>query len=261
MSAKPSAFLKFALLRVLKKSPPQRYVRATDNDDYQGAFLNFPNDARSRFRILSFDENSVSGQFIGSRSDEEVSQISWDDLGDFKLEVKHMYRNLTITYGSPAEYLWGEFSLHAKRHRFLFWFRTKAYIRQLKFRDDRISLLELISEHELKDRIAMSDEILFGYEGVSQFWLFEHVYGLGVSEHPNSNFERARFDMLVDSLVHSDELILANDKVKIGGNALQTLSTHVESDRRHRDVVSQNTVIILLTLVIAVSSAVSVFFN
>jgi hypothetical protein len=141
--------------------------------------------------------------------------------------------------------------------------KQSRYNKSLRVRDDRTEILQVVVDEHLRRRSINGAPILGNVE-IDKFDVFQLLYGERVWGHPRNDELFARLDLMVDSLIVSGDLREENSRIIVSGRSLETLTSNVAEDRKHRDQVGYNKAIKWLTfglLVTAIAQVVLAFLK
>jgi hypothetical protein len=93
-------------------------------------------------------------------------------------------------------------------------------------------------------------------EGIGVLSLMKELYGIRWVNHPNSNSQRKKLELYLDSLFKNGDLSKNDGKYYVTGKALKTLEGHEENERRHKDTVGIQRKILWLTFIIAFAALI-----
>lgn len=247
---------KFAVSRAIVLSSSAESIAIDGNENDIVAGLTFPEDSDTWFRLLEETPKGFLGKWIeGQEAYDACLPKSSADFAN--LDVRHFYKGLRITYTGPYDFLWGRLSGLAVRQ--LLWNRIiqTLFNRRTRFRRDRIELLKHMVELDLTH--SNGEDIFWPRKEFQSFLTMSELYGDRVYAHPKINKESRRFQLIIDSLVESGELSKGQHTYTVNGKSLETISEFEVEERRHRDTIRQTWIMIILTVVIAFSTMVSIW--
>lgn len=245
-----------ALVCALRRPTPERFSLSPENEKN----INFytPKFRRVGEGPVDMIVNSVhDGSFVGKQWDGTKYQVDRalpsDELSSLSLEITHHFRKIRIKYSGAFDFLRGELTLHAWRWTIKETILQKVFNLHLRFRSDRIDVLnELISMY-LSEAEENELSLVFG-EGKSPWDIFSRIYGQRAFGQPSLTREMARFQLILDSLNSSGDLECNNSRYKVAAKALSTIAEFEEQERRHRDQVTHNKRILWLTVALVVAA-------
>ena len=135
-----------------------------------------------------------------------------------------------------------------------------------KQRSGRIELKFLKKLVELRleldtDESTYIDRIYDEGYGSEIYEIISKMYGSRIFKHQHQNQFSAHLELLLESLVESGDVIKTNpnELYKATGKALSTIAHYEEENRRHRQQMRMNFLMVILTTVIAISSVITWF--
>lgn len=246
------------ITQILRKSPPSRYSPSDDPKEVDFLTLRVRTADRSTdFYVTRLFNEWVEGEQLSSEKDRYVLPISirLSDVESDLVEIRHYYGPITATFNGWQDYRIGSATALVERAYFLYRFRSFWGCRFIRFSKDRFDLLHRIVKLELDD--AVEDNRNIYDNSLSTLTLYSRLYGDFVYGHPQYKRHYRKFNLLLESLIFEKALERKdNGKVSIGPTAMQILSDYEIAHRRHRDAVWQNWILITLTLVLIVATAI-----
>lgn len=175
------------------------------------------------------------------------------------LEITHHFRQLRTRYDGAVDYFWGLFTLLRYRVLLKEWWSQKRFNSRLRFRSDRIEVLKELVEVYLGG--VEEDPLNFlGDGGISAWDLFQRIHGQRALGHPAFTSAFARFELILKSLVDSNDLSLNdNSSYRVEPQSLRTIAQFEVEQQRHNDQVKHNRRLVWLTAVIACAAIVALF--
>ena len=245
------------LRHALRKPMPVRYS-PSKGDNFYAVIVRFSEDERPNFRI----ERLERAGFVGTWTDQDgncmPSCLPFKSMFDpSKLIIFGQYGLHRTQYNGLRDYATSMATFYPLRLAIREWISQRAYNFALRFRSNRLEILQAIVEKEIAERSQGEQDDVFDFRGFYRWFLFEEIYGWRVLGHPEAERQRIVFDLMVESLLSSNDLISSDrDRIQTGPNALVTISAAAESNRRHRDMIFQNAVIIILTAILALKAVI-----
>lgn len=245
--------LRTALLRILNRLAPSKFSYSHKNDYYVAVVKGREDNEDILFK--SIDGNTIKGlKWNGERFEVEI-EISLADAVGRTFEVSRFYGWKQWTYTSLGDFWRNEISLSAWRHWIYDFFLQKLYNSKTKFQLDRIGLLQKLVAIHIESANLSGNNILVSPTNYSATSLLLRIYGNRFFAHPAYKREFARFKMIIDSLIHTDDLVKEeHGNFRLSKKALFTIASFEETERRHYDSVIQNRRIWWLTVVLAVAA-------
>lgn len=240
---------------VRRKAP--RLVPMNESTDFFS--VSFAGENSEFFVLESIDGGQLN---IVRRNDDEIdTQISLAlaELSQYRIFFTHFFGSNAIRYGSLGEFWFSELSLLPHRMKWKASLGQWRFNLSTRFRRERIEVLrEIVAVHMRKAQ--RENPLLFVPSSSSVVSLFADIYGPQVYAHPSFNRESATFRIILDSLVSSGDLEqCALHEFKLSPRSLVTIAEYEQSERRHRESVNLNRMLILLTMILTVSSVVDAF--
>jgi hypothetical protein len=208
------------------------------------------------FRIISYHRKGVCGAWVDEAEERFDACVPFSLLNDEAFEVRHFIKGLRITYSGYWDFVRGTLTAYSFRQRAKDVVAQYLFNVTTRFRRDRIELLKAMVKKDIEYREEGFS--IYQRKQFSKLLTMGELYGYRVYLHPSHNSEDRRFDLLIESLVNSGELEDKGNFFVVTGRAIETISRHESEERRHHDNVRQSWIMIILTLVIAGSTLVSV---
>lgn len=245
-----------ALVRCLRRRAPDRIPmsHSLQSRNYFVAYLGDEGEMR-RFVVTGKEDHGFSGLWFndGQREGVEAS-VSNSSLSDFSIAIAFYLREIEIRYQSPKEFL---------LYQALFvpwiqlWFeRAKQFLfnKRRLVRTDRMGVLRIIIERSVFDSDYHPDS----------FDIMRLLYGNRWFLHPEAINLEAYYRHVLNSLVYTNDLSLRGNTYSLEPKALATLSCQEEEDRKHRDLMGQQNLVIWLTLALVgtgIAQALATWFS
>lgn len=252
----------YALKRACRKPAPDRIPLSSNDRKINYIVPKISASEGVGFDILvdSVQNSSITGrQWGGARYERECS-LPIRYLSEAELEVRHYYRGITINYDGVSDFLFGEFTFLSFRAYFWETFSQVVFNSTTRFRHDRVDILRrLVNRHVAKSKDT--DTFPGMPRGVSIVGLFHDIYSVRVFGHPRFGIEAAQFELLVESLVSSGDMEQEGGVYTITPQAVETIANYELQERRHRISKMQNWIMVALTTVIAISTAIGAYYK
>jgi hypothetical protein len=238
----------------MKKAPGQYRLSDSPKDvDFYSIYVKSP--AESIDMLVDQLHDAVLEGMQWS-VDQYRDRISYrlEDLSSDLIEITHHYGPVTSTYRGWKSFRVGDLLGYPKwayrKHRLQVLFGSRF----IKFANDRFKLLEKIVELHVFDQ--GNDRSLMDRNGTHSLTLYYRLYGRYVSYRPDHYAQFARYELYINSLVAEEALSKDSDHlVKVGPKAMTILSDYAIAQRRHRDAIWQNAILIFLTFVLIIATA------
>jgi len=162
--------------------------------------------------------------------------------------IKHYYRRHEIEYISLSAFWWGRLSGKAYRISAGAYFHQAWFNRKKLVRDERLDFLRFVYQKTLADPRYRVDELV----------ILREKYGESILDHPECIEVSHYYGLLIASFVETNDLVKEGSSVRLGPKALYTLSKAEEENRRHRDAVIYQRILLFLTLGLVVSGFLQV---
>jgi len=163
--------------------------------------------------------------------------ITWEAAVDATIDCSHYIGIYEFNYRTPAKLLVRETLRLPQIEIFQDRLQQRSFNGRPLVRRERLDILGLISDEALKDRTYR----------VSSISLAAKLYSNRVFFHPERQQMLNYCALLLDSLVSSNDLILENHVYRLSPQALHTMATNEQEDRRHRDMLAQQRAVKWLT--------------
>ncbi len=195
-----------------------------------------------RFLAKSVSDEGLTGiwfpEITGGGYDKT---IELSRLKNFTMRIKFYYRERLFEYTSPIEFILHQYlpipycwlKLERAKQRL---YNVKTLIRQ-----ERIDVLRVLLR-----------EVLEGEEKFDKFWMINRLYGPRSSAHPGFAQLLKYYDMLLDSLVDTGELLKDGTGYVVAPKAFTTIAEYEEDDRRHKNQINLQRLIVVLTVCLVI---------
>ena len=200
------------------------------------------------------DKNSFSGMVWNGERFDSPATFPIAEIDIWSLKVKRFYGYNQIEYSSLSDFLFSEITFFPQRLYFREWVYQRIYNYRTRFRHDRIDILRRLIEMHLTEA-KKNNGILFTGSPESVVGLLARFYSNRVYGHPNLEEISARFRLILESLAATGELEKSNiHEFKLTGLAISAISNYELEERRHRDSVKQNRLLLFVTIVMAIAA-------
>lgn len=217
---------KIAIRKALRKQAPARVPlsgeEAAKNDCYI-ATIEAPGEAWSGW-VKSSDTEGIRCRAHGV--DDEIRNVSWQELREYKIEIRHYYRFFTFNYESPSKMLRWEWTGF---HR---WVVFREAITQYAF--NRIRLARAGRVEVLRHFITT--EIEKGDYKASHIDLVKDLHSLRAFGRSDVDSQMNYYFHICESLVNTGELSKNGIEYQTTSQAIATLSAYEEEERKHREM-------------------------
>lgn len=261
-----SFFINKALKIANEKPCPDRIPRTGDEGDKQDCvliYLRSIDTSKATFQDMIFDR--LVGKIpIGRNWNEQEKKYGSDcsvitsTLSEFRTEITHYRGRYEFQYKSARKFLfryWFGLEFAA-----IFWEKAKQLFFNSKTpkRADRTRIISTMINHK---RHHLTENTHQNYEGLmSTSWLSE-IHGKRIWRHPNFPSLHADLKMHLESL-ETNKIVTKNDLAyQITGKALSTLATIEEEDRRHKDQLINNRLLVFFTLALVVVGGIQAWIT
>ena len=248
--------LLIALRRSLRRRAPSRMPYSSSNNYYVPQL--FRSDDSREILVDSIRGQNVSGRlWVGNEFSEPIV-VPFVEINEWSLRVLRFYGYQQHQYESVWLFWRHELTLTAQ----ISWFRERlvqfSFNANLRFRKDRMSVLKRLIDLHF-EYAAKGNGLLDDPNPQMITKMIADFFGKRVYSHPKFNEIAAHFRLITRSLKESGELVEdQNGGFALSPKALNTVSAFELEERRHKDNVRHNWLIFVLTLVIAISTALGV---
>ena len=261
----PESFLHELLPKLLAKNAPSKIPMSGDaarSNDFYTIYLG------EEYYVQSYDPDTRVLGVLGLDSDNNFSvsaQLNLRDAIQWPIRITHYFKSYWRDYKSLH---------HLARHYKFYWFQITVYAniyvkrilqwifnkKRLWVVRDRTDLLDFIIQWHIRPK---SDADSFYSSSISKsfttYSLMNELLSTKWVHHPHSIETKRRLELFLDAFVESGDLEKKDFSYTLAPRATLTLSQHQENERRHRDAMRTQWIIILLTFILAFSSAVEVY--
>lgn len=245
--------MKVAAIRLAMLKPSPQRIPLSGNIVYKrDYFLVYLGDRadRQRFVVLSADGRATTGLWFNRyHEDGAEASVKHTALPDLDLNIIHYAHELEIEFTSALEFLahqlFGIDGLKVLKERTA----KRLFDRTPLIRAERIRILKIIAEETLTARDFST----------SSFGLMQILHSLRAFSHPNNAELICYYDIILDSLRHSGDLIEQSGRFTLHPKALATIAQHEQEERIHSAEMNRQTALVLLTAVLAAIGAIQLF--
>jgi hypothetical protein len=251
-----NAILKKFAIRLAMRRPapteiPMARISGRLTRNYFSVYLGDSDEPR-KFVVQRINNFGLSGLWFNDPAQVgNAASIPYDCLKQFDLVIVYYLDELEFLYTSAPGFILKQVSiapyLSLLQERFIRFLYNKRRL----FRSDRIKVLTNILEETLNDDVI----------GVTASGLLRDLYGHRWILHPDNENLHRYYQLLLDSLVESNDLVRQTGYYTVTPNALTTLAAYEEDDRRHRDQMRQQKVLAFLTLSLVFVGFVQAYIN
>lgn len=211
--------------------------------DYFAVHLGPKNDRR-RFIVTEVLEDGLKGfWFLGSGSQREERTIPNDQLGDYEVLITHYFAEMEINYTSAVEFL----LRRLVRYEWIPLYRERLlqYLFNRRPLDEkrRIQVLRL-----------MLDGRINGNPPRSAIDIMTELYGNRWAHHPQQSELHEYYEMMLDSFVASGDATLEEHFYELAPQAMNTIHTFNEEERRHNGNVAIQRWMLIVTAMVGVAT-------
>ena len=246
-----------AIRKSLKKRAPARFPYASSNDFYTSHLNNRETD--QRVLIDSMTTDALIGRVWEEDHFRDEIAIPLRDLKSWNLITTRFYGYNQLQYKSARTFWVGELSLLPQRLWLNERFTQSYYNSRTRFRHERVDVLRKLVELHLEQAQA-GNALLTTPHPQSIVQLLSEFYGIRIHAHPQVGDVSARFRLVIESLAASGDLKKTKlHEFQLEPQALETISSYEQDERRHRDSVRQNKRLFWITAIIAIATAVQAY--
>lgn len=239
MKTRIQRYIRIAAIRkaLTKRAPNRIPIGGSDlsHRDYFTTRLELDDD--HSFLVERIDSNGLRGHVLDRIvRQSRVALVPYQLVWTKELVQTHYYKEIQIKYTNPLEFL------VAQVFRFP-WFQLRvARLRQWLFarrkiiRAERTHVLRLFVDRAVEDRDFRVDSVSFVNEMHRNAWA-----------HPEAPRLHRYYLHILESLVHSGDLVKTNDAYQINAKAFATIANFEQENRRHRDMVRHQIILAVLT--------------
>ena len=260
------SILKRAIKFALKKPAPSRSPLSGEERVKNDCFVIELRSLTGEIFDIQVDKLTAEG-FSGRQMEQNehgvkvyslITEMSFKDFKKIEFKAYHFYTGFRFDYTSPTKFLIVNFLkaflleiIFEKAKQSLFEITTKE-------RTDRIDVLKFmigIRETETGDNILN----LRRPHHLSAFELFKMLYGDRIFGNQQYKQMLFRFEMILQSFVHSEEISEVDNSFQAEPKALETISRFLEENRRHKEQMSHNRWVLLLTIVVTITACIQAY--
>lgn len=236
--------------RLIKNKCDDRTPRTGDAGRKTNCFLIYLNQNNQPYLLVEniFNNELNCLKYNGNKYQDDIT-INIEDIDNLEPEIIHYYGLYQITYFGIYDYL---------LERYTYYLRLK--INSIKFLDFISQYLFNRRSLETKQRIDFIRLLAKRFVGVNDGFSYVDVM---IAMHSNRSFlhpqyhdETKRVQSYLDGFVDTGELKLINYQYHLTGFAYQAIDTYEEQDRKHKAAIRAQYLIIALTVILAILTAV-----
>jgi len=244
------------LNRLLQKACPSRIPRSGKEGRKINCFNIFIYENNQRDVVI---QNVTKTHFEGIKWDGKHYSIDYSTtLNSIKMrniKINHNFGLNDIYYNGFIDYMISGFTkiqiLKVQLQKI--WDKSNQYIyNKKKFATiDRLYLLRYLIDYYLKSN----------GESIHIMNLMTELHTLRWILHPNKDKEELKLKLLLGSFIVSEDLQMTGNKYIITPKSIATLTNYEEAERKHKDNRYLKIVMIILTLILALSSLVQIILS
>jgi hypothetical protein len=229
-----------------KKCPPSMGLFGEQAEKANCYTLFLRSEGKRNIVIESIDGDTLYGKKHDEDGASTEMAITIDELestGD--IEILHVWRGYRISYKGLADFIiYGKTGIQYLKlgvHRILYKLWRYIYNRKRLVTVGRLELL----------RILVDNHIEQGGKEIGLIDLMTRLYSIAWVEHPDADSQEGKLSLYLDSLVESGELSKNKADYFVTAKAILTLQEFEEDERRHRNHVRLQVMMIILTGLLA----------
>ncbi|KPD11142.1 hypothetical protein [Phaeobacter sp. 11ANDIMAR09] len=222
-----------ALKRCLKKLSPGRFAYDISNDFYTPILKN--SNSGQSLLVDRISGCSIYGRLWKNDEFAEPDFIEICELERWEIEVRRFYGGFQSNYHGSFQFWAYEALCLTEIAFFLDRLRQSYFNKRLKFRNDRIEVLQKFVAIHLREQHGEGPGT-YTPQPRSIVDLEMDFFGSRIFSHPDNKEILAKFRLLVESLVLTGDLEKSNHiRFKLSPKAVVTLSEFALEERRHKD--------------------------
>ncbi|MBE0553937.1 MAG: hypothetical protein IH625_09625 [Rhodobacteraceae bacterium] len=244
----------FSIRKALKRKTPDQFHFSSEADYF--ATILRKRDTGEEVLVQSFSDSTISGlAWTGERFEDSV-EVPLSEIDDWSVRFRRYYGFMTINYENLRDFFYAECTLYPQRQHVRGWLSQTTYNYRTRFRHDRIEVLRKLVDLHLTEA-EKNTGLLFTGSKKDIVELLSSFYGNRIYGHPNHEAESARFRLILESLAETGEVKKHNmHEFELNAGAVATISNYELEERRHKDSVRQNRLLLVVTIVMAVAAIV-----
>ncbi|MEX5727252.1 hypothetical protein Ga0609869_000605 [Rhodovulum iodosum] len=257
------SLLRLSAWLATNKPIPERYSLSAGYEvKYNFTYLGFEEKGVNYSRFLLLEKPRKEGLTgLGWPADASKGvnvSIPFKIIVDPEYDIRRIYGPIEIKYNTLASYIFGETTLKHKREYWKERLAQRVFNRSFRFSAERMDILEKLVDWR-RQLLKEGAEGSLSRGRFSHFDFFSLLYSIRAWGLDDRHIYLEELKFVLDSLVASGELSYRDGRYHLEAKALETLSRYEDSRRRHRDQTKQNSRVSLLTLVIAIATALQAF--
>lgn len=220
------------LKHLLKKPTPSKIPRSGIGAESVDCNVVYLRSQKQSWTLLleKICHHGVTGKYWNNNEALGAVSIPFNLMGEFEFDITHFYGPYDLRYHSINQYLLKGIVpinkakiLIGKGQQFLF--NKKELIRS-----ERIEVLKIILEKELDEGGYETSSLSLSTLLHTEKWVF----------HPDKTRQQRYYNLLLESLKDSGDLIKTTYAFKLSSKALITISQFEEDQKKHRENIQQS---------------------
>lgn len=233
--------------RLLKKKCPD--IISDNRTNCFAVFVKSRSDSNKKTFINSISEGNLIGQWkdLNRILHDETILISSLDFSD--ISIRQYFRGSLIEYDSLIKFLIrvNYYEVKSELEKLTGFIHQFFYNRKKLVMLDRIQLLRKLVKCYYEN----------GEQGVSGTGLLIEIYSVWYVLHPQADELREKLTIFLKSFIMSGELTsTSSGNYVVTGKAILTLDQYEQEERRHQQNVRLQWLIVLLTIILALSALI-----
>jgi hypothetical protein len=195
--------------------------------------------------VENIDSCGVYGKQYDGNSFSKDTHISFKSVSPIDIEIVHHYKLNRVLYKGLFDF----FICGKTRIQYLILYGHILSYKCSQFIYNRKRLVTIQRLEILK--ALVDNNIEQAGEGIGLIEIITKLYSIKWVEHPDSDHQQNKISLYLDSLVDSGELTKNGADYYVTPKAISTLEKYEEDERRHRNQIKLQLMMIFLTLILA----------
>ncbi|MBO6806961.1 hypothetical protein [Thalassospira sp.] len=231
---------RFVISRALRKRSPSRIPlsgAAVKNRNYYATYLS--EDGEHKFLIESLNRNGVEGIWYDNDHEEiQHASIPNSTISHYDVDITQYYNELALRYSSASSFILGHLLQAARLSWFRQWATQTVYNLRTISRTDRVQVLKVLLDKKIENpdqRINLID-------------LISMLHGERWVLRPDCEQIQNYYEIILSALEAREDVRRVDFGYQLNDCAFNTIAEYEAEERKHRDTVTLQIAIVVLTL-------------
>jgi hypothetical protein len=233
-----------------KKCPPDISMFGEEAEKRNCYYIFLLSNGERNVVIEGIDSYGISGKQYDVNSFVKDTHITFESFNAIDIEIVHHYRVSRVSYKGIFDF----FIYGKTRIQYLM-----IYVHILSYKCSRFiyNRKRLVTIQRLEILKALVDNhIEESGKGIDLIEIMTKLYSIRWVEHPDSDSQENKLSLYLDSLVDSGELTKDRVDYFVTPKAILTLEKYEEDERRHRNQIRLQIMMVILTALLAIMAMI-----